>query len=663
MALRIVGLMKQVPVPSQMRMGADGLMDRANARSVINVDCTFGLEQALEIKDRVPDAEALALSMGPASFEQSLRKAVAIGFDRIALLSDRGLAGSDTFATGLALAGTLRQMGFRKNGRDPFIIFSGRQTSDGDTGHVPSQVAENLGIPQASFVERVEYRGDHLLCRRIVEGGYQVVRVPIPCMVSVAPTATPCRRPSLRGAMRSRRAEPEVWNLERIGIAPERVGIRGSPTIVSRLEKIPQERPAVTMLSGSTGPQQVEALVEAFQRLSDSPAGPTPPAAPGAPPAGEAPAPRNPPPDFPEVDFREGARGILTWVEVHGDRPTRSSLEILNPARRLADRLNTKVVSLVTGAGIGHVAEAVIAHGADEVILVDDSRLERYAVLPMTSVVSQVIRARRPEMALFGATTSGRELAPRVASRVKTGVTADCTGLEVGAFVYRRAKSVMYPCLESIRPTYGESKLATIVGFTCPQMATARPGTFTALPPDASRSGTVSTFSPVFGPDDFCTSILETERHEEGAEGLFVADVVVSGGRQCGVIDGFERVIELTRALNEQGVRADWGASRHAVDDGYAPYARQIGQTGKTVRPRVYVAVAISGAIQHLAGIKASGKIVAINHDGQANIFRHADFGICRDYEDVLPELIRRVRQGFTFGVPAGSLTRPPDLA
>jgi len=199
MGLKIISLMKQVPVPSEMRMGADGLMDRTKAKSIINVDCSFALEQALQLKNRVRDAELIVLSMGPPSFEQSLRKAVAMGFDRAVLLSDRRLGGSDTYATGLCLAAALHALGLRKDGADPFIVFAGRQTSDGDTAHVPSQVAENLGIPQATFVERVGLDGDHLVARRIIEGGYQTLRLPIPCVVAIAPTAIPLALSSCGG--------------------------------------------------------------------------------------------------------------------------------------------------------------------------------------------------------------------------------------------------------------------------------------------------------------------------------------------------------------------------------------------------------------------------------------------------------------------------------
>ena len=651
MGLKIISIMKQVTLPTEMRMGADGLMDRTIAKSMINADCTFGLEQGLQIRKHVPDAELIVISMGPPSFEQSLKKALAMGYDRAILLSDRKLGGSDTFATGYAISSLIKKLGFVKGGKDPFIIFSGRQTTDGDTAHVPSQTAENLGIPQATFVEKVDFCGDHLKVRRIIEGGFQVLKLPVPCLISIAPTATPARHPSLKGAIRARNTKLEVWTLDQTGADAGVVGINGSPTLVAKVVDIQKDRPPVDMISGHAPEDLADAFVKEFEKgkgqsaeghvsVSEKKEEPAAAAQTGA--------------DFPRVDFRKGARGVLTWVEMHGAKPSRSSLEILNPARKLADQLRTKVRAVIIGHQVKAAAAEVIACGADEVVVVDDPRLKEYTILPTAAILSQLIEKERPEIALFGATTSGRELAPRLASRVRAGVTADCTSLEVGEYVHRIKKSVFYPVLESIRPTYGESKLATIVGFWCPQMATARPGTFKILPADPKRKGTVTEFKPQFREEDFAVQVLETKREEGGGDNLFVADIVISGGRPAGEHDEFALIKELVQALQEKGINADWGASRHAVDNGYAPYARQVGQTGKTIRPKVYAAVAISGAIQHLAGMKESGKIIAINQDPQAAIFRHADYGIVRDYQEVLPALIKKVKQGFTFGIPAG---------
>ncbi|OQA55773.1 MAG: Acryloyl-CoA reductase electron transfer subunit beta [Candidatus Omnitrophica bacterium ADurb.Bin277] len=648
MSLKIISLMKQVPLPTEMRMGADGLMDRTKAKSMINADCSFGLEQGLQLKKHAPDAELIVIAMGPPSFEQSLKKALAMGYDRAILLSDRKLGGSDTFATGYAISSLIKKLDFK----DPYIIFSGRQTTDGDTAHVPSQTAENLGIPQATFVEKVEFQGCHVKVRRIIEGGYQVLKLPIPCLISIAPTATPARRPSLEGAIRAKKTGMEVWTLDQTGADVSVVGLNGSPTLVSKVVDIQKDRPPVNMISGHTSCDIAGCLVCEIEKVRDQIAGGHGHAVSDSEKKETAETKQDS--GFPRVDFRNGARGVMTWVEMHGATPARSSLEILSQARKLADQLGTKVRSVMVGYNIRSAAQEVIEHGADEVVVVEDPRLKEYTILPTTAAIAQIIAKERPEIALLGATTSGRELAPRLASRVRAGVTADCTSLEVGEYVHRMKKSVFYPVLHSIRPTYGESKLATIIGFWCPQMATARAGTFKILPRDPKRKGTVIDFKPNFKEADFAVEVIETKRESGGGDNLFVADIVIAGGRPAGDQDDFKLIRELAIALQAKGINADWGASRHAVDNGYAPYARQIGQTGKTIRPKIYVAVAISGAIQHLAGMKESGKIIAINQDPNAAIFRHADFGIVRDYREILPELIEKVKAGFTFGLAPG---------
>ena len=206
------------------------------------------------------------------------------------------------------------------------------------------------------------------------------------------------------------------------------------------------------------------------------------------------------------------------------------------------------------------------------------------------------------------------------------------------------------PILESRRPTYGESKLATILGFVCPQVSTARAGTFEVPAPVKGRQGIVSSFKPVLNDKDFVVEIVKTVRGEGGLQNLFEADIIISGGRGT-ANDNLGLIKALADALNSQGINAEWSCSRPIVDEGIIEYARQVGQTGKTVRPKIYLAVGISGAIQHLAGMKESGKVIAINHNPKASIFNNADFGIIGDYQDILPELIDRVKGGFTFGI------------
>jgi electron transfer flavoprotein alpha subunit len=307
-------------------------------------------------------------------------------------------------------------------------------------------------------------------------------------------------------------------------------------------------------------------------------------------------------------------------------------------------------MSVIIGKNVRHLAQTLIDHGSDEVIVVEDDRLEEYLVLPFSSIFAQIIRERKPEIALFAATTSGRELAPRIGMKTDSGVTADCTGLGIGEYIDKKEQVIYTPILESRRPTYGESKLATILGFVCPQISTARAGTFEIPKPVIGRMGIISGFNPVLTDKDFIVEIIKTERGEGGLSNLFEADIIVSGGRGA-TDDRLGLVKALADALVRQGINAEWSSSRPVVDEGVAEYARQVGQTGKTIRPKVYIAIGISGAIQHIAGMKESDKIIAIDHNPKANIFHHADFGIVGEYEDILPELIDRVNAGFTFGI------------
>jgi electron transfer flavoprotein alpha subunit len=644
MALTIISLIKQVPLPSEMRMGEDGLMDRTKAKSIINIDCQFGLEAGLQFRRQYPDARLIVCSMGPKSFETSLRTAISMGYDEAFLLSDRKLAGSDTYATGLAISTMLKHLGFTKDSKEPFIILAGRQTSDGDTAHVPSQVAENIGIPQATFVESLKPDSSgNVVAKRIIEGGYQMLKLPMPCVISLTPTGIPPRKPSLSGAIKARNLKITTFGIDDIGLGTEKIGINGSPTIVVKVVNIVSERPPVKMAEGHNEAALVDSLISNLEKGGNI----------------LEKKEKNARveiehPDFPEKDFRDGARGILTWAEVTNNKISRPSLELLTPARNLANQLgnDTKVMTLIIGKNVKSFAQTLIGHGSDEVIVVEDDRLEEYLVLPFSSIFAQLIKERKPEIALFAATTSGRELAPRIGMKTNSGVTADCTGLSIGEYIDKKERVIYSPILESRRPTYGESKLATILGFVCPQISTARAGTFEIPESITGRTGIISYFNPVLNDRDFVVEIVKTERGEGGLQNLFEADIIVAGGRGT-TSDNLGLIKALADALKNQGINAEWSSSRPVVDEGVAEYARQVGQTGKTIRPKIYIAVGISGAIQHIAGMKESEKIIAIDHNPKAHIFHFADFGIVGEYTDIIPELIERVKAGYNFGIEA----------
>jgi len=285
--------------------------------------------------------------------------------------------------------------------------------------------------------------------------------------------------------------------------------------------------------------------------------------------------------------------------------------------------------------------------------VVDNPDLQEYTTRSYTEAITQVLAKIKPEILIFGATTTGRDLAPRIAARMQVGLSADCTELDVGEYISRSRKERYENVGHFIRPSFGESKLATIIGpWTFPQMATARPGAMASLQPDTSRKGDIQKLDVTIPASELQVKILETVRAgNNGNEMTGVdpnANIIVSGGYGIGK-DGFDILHKFVKILNANGQKASLGASRKAVDSGFISTNHQVGQTGKTVRPQWYLAVGISGAIQHLAGIKYCKKIVVINKDPDAPIFEHADYGIVGRYEDIIPEMIKAIEKGNKF--------------
>ena len=328
------------------------------------------------------------------------------------------------------------------------------------------------------------------------------------------------------------------------------------------------------------------------------------------------------------------AGDVWVFVETNGGAAAEVSLELLGKARELADQLGAPVGAVVMGAGCAALSGALIAAGADKVYAADDARLADYTAVPFARVMVGLVREHRPQVVLYGATTTGRDLAPRVASELRTGLTADCTDLQIGD---HESKGVAYKdLLYQIRPAFGGNIIATIVSPEHrPQMATVREGVMKLGEPDAGRKGTVIPVETQFGDADFAVKVLRRVQEEKSVD-LKGARVVVSGGAGLGSEAGFALVHDLARVLG--GVV---GASRAAVDAGWIGQDHQIGQTGTTVRPKLYIAVGISGSVQHRAGMDESARIMAINTDPLAPIFSVAHYGIVGDALDVIPTMIK----------------------
>jgi len=330
------------------------------------------------------------------------------------------------------------------------------------------------------------------------------------------------------------------------------------------------------------------------------------------------------------------ANGVLVFAEQKEGRLAEVGLELLSRGRILADQLGGPLAAALFGYDVCELAGDLIAHGCDKVFLADDSYLADYTTLPYAKVLVNLIRAQKPDIVLYGATPLGRDLAPRVASELRAGLTADCTGLQIGNYTSVRPKIEYKQLLLQIRPAFGGNIIATIVcPETRPQMATVREGVMPIAPRDESRTGEVVAVPVELDETHLVTRVLERVIAEKTVD-LKGARVIVSGGAGVGSAENFALIRELAETLG--GVV---GASRAAVDAGFIGKEHQVGQTGTTVRPKLYIACGISGAVQHRAGMSESGKILAINIDPQAPIFSIAHYGIVGDLNEVIPKLIK----------------------
>ena len=321
------------------------------------------------------------------------------------------------------------------------------------------------------------------------------------------------------------------------------------------------------------------------------------------------------------------------------------TLELCSKGRQIANRLGVKLEVIALGHNMANLEQQLFPFGVDTIYAADDERLTYFRTLPHFSVVTGLIQEQQPDIVLFGATCKGRDVAPRVASYLRCGLTADCTKLEIGDYEDARTKETHKDILYQIRPAFGGNIIATIVtaGKVRPQMATVRPGVMKKEVVDANHKGEVVRLdvAKYLKAEDDAVKIISREIKERTVD-LNAASIIVSGGYGVGSKEGFQLLHDFARQIG-----AEVGATRAAVDAGWAENERQIGQTGTTVRPKLYIACGISGAIQHRAGMEQSAKIISINTDPEAPINAIADYTIIGDLNEVIPMLMegyKRIR-------------------
>ncbi|MFA6108866.1 MAG: FAD-binding protein [Candidatus Latescibacterota bacterium] len=686
-------LVKQVPDVSRISDNAfdpeTGNLMRNRLPAVINeLDA-----QALAFAARIcslghGQGRIIALTMGPPGAVEVLRYGLERVVDAAVLLTDRALGGADTYATANPLAHACRRIAREiLNGDDRYYIVTGMQSVDGDTAQVPAQLAAELGLPCVAFVTDVEPLDGRLVFSRIVSGGNELV-VPrqLPAVVTVAKYEHPLF-PTLSRTRWTRRTPVTQWGAADINATA--VGTKGSKTWVVRIFAPPQStRKRQALASPADFAQKLkEAYASTAGRLGNADGDG----------AYRLPGRRQDPFDrnhevtdkaiepFTALSARlrelglqnpaaideaiatqvqgtaglsgSGLQAVLdgfkcaeptypgdVWVaaELQSGEVHPSTFELLGKARELADVLEKRVGVVLLGSGVRPLAQSLIAGGADDVYLADESGLAGFDPGPYRTVLARLVEQHWPQIVLFAATPQGRTLAPMVSYGLHCGLTADCTGLDIRDNSRRGEIAI----LAQTRPALGGNVMATICtkDSRC-QMATARPGVMKRLPPDPARTGRIIDVPVAVGPGDATLEILRTEprtlRVDLGAE------VIVSGGRGLQSKEGYARHVGLLGGAlaKSLGVAVGQGASRAAVESGFAERPHQVGQTGTAVAPRVYVAMGISGAIQHMIGVANSGAIFAINSDPHAPILKQCDYYLVANAEEAVPEIVRHLEE------------------
>ena len=339
----------------------------------------------------------------------------------------------------------------------------------------------------------------------------------------------------------------------------------------------------------------------------------------------------------------EAYKGVFVFAQQVDNVISNIAFELIGKGKELAKDLGVEVTAVLVGSDVKGLADQLAEYGADKVIVVDDPELKEYRTEPYTHAIASVIEEFKPEIFLIGATAIGRDLGPRVCARIHTGLTADCTKLDIGDFPMNPVpgRETKHNQLLMTRPAFGGNTIATIA---CPdfrpQMATVRPGVMQKAPKEAGKKAVVTEFNPGFTKNNKYVDILEVVKAVSNTVDIMDAKILVSGGRGVGSPENFKILDDLAEAIG-----GTVSCSRAVVDAGWKPKDLQVGQTGKTVRPNVYFAIGISGAIQHLAGMEESDIIVAINKDESAPIFDVADYGVVGDLNKIVPMLPEKIKE------------------
>lgn len=624
--LRIIVCIKQVPLVAAMRFDTETRrLVREGVPLEINELDVYALSEAIHLR-AMHGGEVIAITMGPPQAREALATALAMGADRALHLNDRAFGGADTAATARTLACALQQL-FDEQQSPIDLIFCGRHSVDAETAQVGAELAEFLDLPQVSAIQKIDVqrRDDRrvMIATRETDDGNETLLVPLPALVTTAERLNEGIWPdeiAIRNASQHAGERIRVVTASDLHSDLSLLGQRGSPTWVSTVE--PETHTRAGRIIAESDPTQTVALLiadlEAHGLLtqpvdtlssSDEP--------------GEA------------LFHRQGdalpEKAVWVVAEHAQEGIRRVTFELLGKGSELAATIQGELAAVLLGGPdvIEHI-RTLAAYGAERVYLATNAALVHYSTDGYTKVLADAILRYKPAMVLMGSTANGRDLAPRVAARLNLGLTGDCIDLGID----EQQRLIQY------KPAFGGSILSAILSATTPAMATLRPGMLSALRPDYRREAIIERLSTTNIAEQIRTQIISQEHYDTGVAALESAQTILGVGMGMGEPEQYAPLYRLAEMLS-----AAIGATRNVADKGWLPKQKQIGLTGRAVSPRLYIALGIRGAAEHIAGIRKARYVVSINKNKRAAIFKHSDLGVVGDVHVLLPLLVEQLEK------------------
>jgi electron transfer flavoprotein alpha subunit len=600
--MKIIVCIKQVPFIDQLKFDhATKRVIREGVQSEINPFDKRAITKAVELCKQF-GGETIVITMGPPQAKDALYEALAMGADRAIHLLGKEFAGADTLATARTLALACKKIGYD-------LILCGKFSTDAETAQVPPMLAEMLNLPQVTGATELEILGKKLVAKRETDDGFETIESSMPAVLSAAERLIKPGRGTPEDLENAKQRTIEVWEARNLSKKAGEFGLSGSPTWVESIETIETQRRCVIRDAG----KKVDAVTQGVARDL---------IAAGL--FGKWKMHSHEPIRLKPAGNGRSSNSIWVVAELIEGKIRPVTLELLGRANQLAEKIDGQVAAVLMGYKVHDHVKTLAAYGADQIYIADAASLAYYSTEAYSAILSQAIRRRKPYAVLLPSTANGRDLAPRVAARLKIGLTGDCIGLEID----EKKRLVQF------KPAFGGGIVAPILTRTKPAMATIRPGMLQAAAPDTMRTPVVEKLDvPSVSRRSRVTGV---EMNTSAGVEVDNAEVVIAVGMGLGGPENLPVVKELAEL-----VHAPIMATRRVVDAGWLPRQAQVGLTGRSIAPHLYIAIGIGGKFNHMVGSRGAGIILAINNNPDAEILKQCDYGIVGDWAKVVPALTR----------------------